>query len=77
MLELKYIDKIFVEWQVNAAENNAAKEALTDMPPRLESELDPVTLHNHVIYSFIFIIFIRAVDLLMKFLTILLTEKAL
>lgn len=23
-----------------------AKEALTDMPPRLESELDPVTLHN-------------------------------
>ncbi|KAI8800086.1 hypothetical protein BJ742DRAFT_780752 [Cladochytrium replicatum] len=24
----------------------AAREALTDMPPRLESELDPVTLHN-------------------------------
>lgn len=24
----------------------AAKEALTDMPPRQESELDPVTLHN-------------------------------
>jgi tetratricopeptide repeat protein 30 len=34
--------------KVNTAENNAAKEALTDMPPRLESELDPVTLHNHV-----------------------------
>ena len=28
---------------------NAAKEALTDMPPRLESELDPVTLHNHAL----------------------------
>ena len=27
----------------------AAKEALTDMPPRLESELDPVTLHNQAI----------------------------
>lgn len=29
-----------------ASEATAAKEALTDMPPRLESELDPVTLHN-------------------------------
>ncbi len=28
--------------------SSAAKEALTDMPPRLESELDPVTLHNQV-----------------------------
>ena len=27
-----------------------AKEALTDMPPRQESELDPVTLHNQVIH---------------------------
>ena len=25
---------------------DGAKEALTDMPPRLETELDPVTLHN-------------------------------
>jgi tetratricopeptide repeat protein 30 len=25
-----------------------AKEALSDMPPRLEEELDPVTLHNQV-----------------------------
>ncbi|ESL07041.1 hypothetical protein TRSC58_05276 [Trypanosoma rangeli SC58] len=25
---------------------SAAKEALTDMPPRLQEELDPVTLHN-------------------------------
>jgi len=29
-------------------ENNAAKEALTDMPPRSEDELDQVTLHNQV-----------------------------
>lgn len=33
-------------------EATAAKEALTDMPPRLESELDPVTLHNQVVYWF-------------------------
>eukprot|EP01039_Chlorochromonas_danica_P003860 gene3860-4217_t len=32
-----------------ATEATAAKEALTDMPPRLESELDPVTLHNQAI----------------------------
>ncbi len=25
---------------------NAAREALTDMPPRSESELDPISLHN-------------------------------
>ena len=30
-------------------DSSAAKEALTDMPPRSESELDPVTLHNQVI----------------------------
>ena len=29
----------------------AAKEALTDMPPRLESELDPVTLHNQALIN--------------------------
>jgi tetratricopeptide repeat protein 30 len=28
---------------------NAAKEALTDMPPRTEVELDPVTLHNQAL----------------------------
>lgn len=28
--------------------SEAAKEALSDMPPRLEEELDPVTLHNQV-----------------------------
>ena len=33
------------------SENSAAKEALTDMPPRLESELDPVTLHNQAIIN--------------------------
>jgi hypothetical protein len=27
---------------------DAAKEALTDMPPRSEEELDHVTLHNQV-----------------------------
>lgn len=26
-----------------------AKEALTDLPPRSEEELDPVTLHNHAL----------------------------
>lgn len=30
-------------------DSTAAKEALTDMPPRSESELDPVTLHNQAI----------------------------
>lgn len=30
-------------------DNSSAKEALTDMPPRLDSELDPVTLHNQAI----------------------------
>lgn len=32
-----------------ASETNAAKEAMTDMPPRREDELDPVTLHNQAI----------------------------
>ncbi len=32
-----------------STEATASKEALTDMPPRLESELDPVTLHNQAI----------------------------
>ncbi|KAJ3291276.1 Tetratricopeptide repeat protein 30A [Blyttiomyces sp. JEL0837] len=30
---------------------DAAKEALTDMPPRLEQELDPVTLHNQALMN--------------------------
>lgn len=28
--------------------DEAAREALTDMPPRSEEELDAVTLHNQV-----------------------------
>lgn len=31
------------------SDTNAAKEALTDMPPRTEAELDPVTLHNQAL----------------------------
>lgn len=31
--------------------DKAAKEALTDMPPRSEEELDAVTLHNHAIIN--------------------------
>lgn len=33
-------------------DTSASKEALTDMPPREESELDPVTLHNQVNNNF-------------------------
>lgn len=29
----------------------AASEALTDMPPRHEEELDPVTLHNQALIN--------------------------
>ena len=31
--------------------DQAAKEALTDMPPRAENELDPVTLHNQALMT--------------------------
>lgn len=31
--------------------DEAAKEALTDMPPRSEEELDPVTLHNQALMN--------------------------
>ncbi|KAI8492712.1 Tetratricopeptide repeat protein 30A [Branchiostoma belcheri] len=31
--------------------DEAAKEALTDMPPRAEEELDPVTLHNQALMN--------------------------
>ncbi|KAJ1428370.1 hypothetical protein B484DRAFT_329548 [Ochromonadaceae sp. CCMP2298] len=48
--------KAAVEFEMRSSEPakvstdcGAAKEALTDMPPRLESELDPVTLHNQAI----------------------------
>jgi tetratricopeptide repeat protein 30 len=33
----------------NAKNMDGAKEALTDMPPRMEEELDPVTLHNQAL----------------------------
>lgn len=32
-----------------STEVNAAKEAMTDMPPRRENELDPITLHNQAL----------------------------
>lgn len=47
--------KAAIEYEMKSTEpakvgsdTSAAKEALSDMPPRLESELDPVTLHNQV-----------------------------
>jgi hypothetical protein len=36
-----------IEYEMKNLET--AKEALTDMPPRAEEELDPVTLHNHAL----------------------------
>jgi len=30
---------------------DSAQEALTDMPPRAEEELDPVTLHNQALMN--------------------------
>ena len=41
--------KAAIEYQMKNME--AALEALTDMPPRSEEELDPVTLHNHALMS--------------------------
>eukprot|EP01032_Pedospumella_encystans_P022786 gene22786-25812_t len=48
--------KAAIEFEMKSSEpakvitdSSAAKEALTDMPPRLESELDPVSLHNQAI----------------------------
>ncbi|KAI1301707.1 Tetratricopeptide repeat protein 30A [Halotydeus destructor] len=41
--------KAAIEYQLKNFE--AAQEALTDMPPRSEEELDPVTLHNHALMS--------------------------
>jgi tetratricopeptide repeat protein 30 len=47
--------KAAIEYEMRSTEpakvggdTSAAKEALSDMPSRLESELDPVTLHNQV-----------------------------
>ncbi|XP_070580562.1 intraflagellar transport protein 70A-like [Ptychodera flava] len=41
--------KAAIEYQLKNFE--AAKEALTDMPPRSEEELDPVTLHNQALMN--------------------------
>uniref|UniRef100_A0A0R3RKZ7 Tetratricopeptide repeat protein 30 n=1 Tax=Elaeophora elaphi TaxID=1147741 RepID=A0A0R3RKZ7_9BILA len=37
--------------EYNLKNLSAASEALTDMPPRLEKELDPVTLHNQALIN--------------------------
>lgn len=54
--------KAAIEFEMKSTEpakvttdSTAAREALTDMPPRLESELDPVSLHNQVCASFRFL----------------------
>ncbi|KAH7717054.1 Tetratricopeptide repeat protein 30 [Aphelenchoides avenae] len=47
---LKYISEI-VDRGVKDYPVEAAAEALTDMPPRAEEELDPVTLHNQAIIN--------------------------
>ncbi|KAL1114906.1 hypothetical protein AAG570_007730, partial [Ranatra chinensis] len=41
--------KAAIEYQLNNLD--AAKEALTDMPPRREEDIDPVTLHNQAILN--------------------------
>ena len=41
--------KAAIEYQLKNMD--AAKEALTDMPPRSEAELDPVTLHNQALIN--------------------------
>eukprot|EP01137_Pigoraptor_chileana_P006775 Opistho-2@51462 len=41
--------KAAIEYQLK--NYDAAKEALTDMPPRSEEELDPVTLHNQALMN--------------------------
>ncbi|XP_025931258.1 tetratricopeptide repeat protein 30B [Apteryx rowi] len=41
--------KAAIEYQLHNLE--AAQEALTDMPPRAEEELDPVTLHNQALMN--------------------------
>ncbi|CAN2389689.1 Tetratricopeptide repeat protein [Pristimantis euphronides] len=41
--------KAAIEYQLK--NYNAAQEALTDMPPRSEEELDPVTLHNQALMN--------------------------
>ncbi|KAI9203537.1 uncharacterized protein BJ171DRAFT_623875 [Polychytrium aggregatum] len=47
---LKYIADI-IEKGIRDHPDDAAREALTDMPPRLEQELDPVTLQNQALIN--------------------------
>lgn len=52
MLSLKFISFINNNWCfIVLCLVDAAKEALTDMPPRGEEELDPVTLHNQALMN--------------------------
>lgn len=41
--------KMAIEYQLK--NNEAAAESLNDLPPRLESELDPITLHNQALLT--------------------------
>ena len=41
--------KAAIEYQLGNLE--AGRDALLDMPPRAEDELDPVTLHNHALLN--------------------------
>jgi|GEM_PF-2449075 len=45
--------KAAIEFAMKQGEGNveAAREALSDMPPRMEEELDPVTLHNQALMT--------------------------
>jgi len=43
--------KAAVEYNMGPANIDTAAEALTDMPPRAEEELDPVTLHNSALIN--------------------------
>ncbi|XP_056262798.1 tetratricopeptide repeat protein 30A [Pseudoliparis swirei] len=47
---LKYIGEI-IEQGIREHPVKGAQEALTDMPPRSEEELDPVTLHNQALVN--------------------------
>lgn len=38
--------------EFNLKNGTNAKEAMSDMPPRLESELDPITLMNQALINF-------------------------
>lgn len=50
MLEMVVILEMVVMF-VPVFADEAAQEALTDMPPRSEQELDPVSLHNQALMN--------------------------